>query len=65
MVFEEILPFCIVVLKNFGLLEDLCKLLVSVSEGCAAKTVGGVGFLRVPDFSKKEFFQISPHGFPV
>ena len=47
MVFEEILPFCIVVLKNFGLLEDLCKLLVSVCEGCATKTVGGVGMRKI------------------
>ena len=29
---------------------------------CAAKTVGGVGFLRVMGFSKKHYCQISPHG---
>ena len=31
-------------------------------EGCAAKTVEGVGFLRVTGFSKKHDCQISPHG---
>ena len=31
-------------------------------EGCAAKTVGGVGFLRGTSFSKKHYCQISPHG---
>ena len=30
-------------------------------EGCAAKTVGGVGFLRLTGFSKKHHCQISPH----
>ena len=42
--------------SKIGLLEDLCNLVVSVCakfEGCAAKTVGGVGFLRVTGFSKK------------
>ena len=28
---------------------------------CDAKTVGGVGFLRVTGFSKKHYCQVSPH----
>ena len=31
-------------------------------EECAAKTVGGVGFLTVTGFSKKHYCQILPHG---
>ena len=61
-----------VVLKNLWeanskirLLEDLHNLVVSIRgkfEGCAAKTVGGVAFLRVTGLSKKHFCQISPNG---
>ena len=43
--------------SKIRLLEDICDLVVSVSakfEGCAVKTVGGVGFLRVIDFEKKK-----------
>ena len=46
-------------------LEDLYNSFVSVCakfEKCAAKAVEGVGFLRVKDFSKKLYCQISPHG---
>ena len=46
----------------------LCNSVASVCakfEGCAAKTVGGVGFLRVTGFSKKHYCQISLHGCPV
>ena len=42
-----------------------CNLIVSACakfEECAAKTVGGVGFLRVTGFSKKHYCQISSHG---
>ena len=42
--------------SKIWLLEALCNLVVSVCakfEGFAAKTVGGVGFLRVVGFSKK------------
>ena len=31
-------------------------------EGCAAKTVKGVGFLRAPVFQKKNYCQISHYG---
>ena len=44
----------------------LCSLVVSVCakfEDCAAKTVGGVGFLRVRFLLlKKHYCQILPHG---
>ena len=42
--------------SKIRLLEDLYNLVVSVCakfEGCNAKSVGGVGFLRVTSFSKK------------
>ena len=51
--------------SKIRLLEALCNLVVSVCakfEECAAKTVGGVGFLRVTGFSKKHYCQISSHG---
>ena len=41
--------------SKFRILEDLCNLVASVCakfEGCAAKTVGEVGFLRVTVFKK-------------
>ena len=53
-------------ISKIRLLVDLCNLVVSncaKSEGCAAKkTVGGAGFLRETGFSKKHYWQISPHG---
>ena len=54
--------------SKIRLLKDLCSLVVSVPakfEGCAAKNVGGVGFLRVTGFSKKHYCRISPHGFQM
>ena len=42
--------------SKIRLLEALCNLVVSICakfEGCAAKIVGEVGFLRVTGFSKK------------
>ena len=41
--------------SNIRLLEALCNLVLSVCakyDGSDAKTVGGVAFLRVADFSK-------------
>ena len=34
-------------------------------EGCAVKTVGGLGFLSVTDFSKKALFPNFASGLPV
>ena len=51
--------------SNIRLLGDLHNWVVSVCakfEGCAAKTVGGVGLLRVTGFSKKHYCEISSHG---
>ena len=42
--------------SKIRLLEDFCNLVGSIwvkFQGCAAKTVGGVGFLTVTGFSKK------------
>ena len=50
--------------SKIRLLEALCHLVVSIFskfEGCAAKTVGGIGLLRVMFFLKKHYCQISPH----
>ena len=52
--------------SRIWLLEDLCNIVVSVCakfEECAAKTVGGVGFLMKAYFSLPQCCQFLAHGY--